>query len=128
MILGNCLNAVSLALDRLHDEFKNRLNKVETLIALGATPWEAVRTPCRAAIRAGMMPILNTLNVVGLVTLPGLMTGQILAGADPVYAARYQIVIMLMLALAAAVSSLLAVTLGYRRYFNSQGGVAEEMR
>ncbi len=128
MVLGHTLNVVSLALERLHSEMTNRLDQVEALLSLGATPWEAARGPCRGAIRAGMTPILNALNIVGLVSLPGVMTGQILAGADPIQAARYQIVIMLMLALAASLSSLLTVVLGYRRYFTSEDGLDPDLR
>ncbi len=128
MVLGHTLNVVSLALERLHSEMSNRLEQVEVLLTLGATPWEAARGPCRGAIRAGMTPILNALNIVGLVSLPGVMTGQILAGADPVQAARYQIVIMLMLALAASLSSLLTVVLGYRRYFTAEDGLDPDLR
>jgi len=128
MILGNCLNAAALALDRLNAEIRNHLPRIEALVALGATRWDAARDPCRAAIRAGMTPILNALNVVGIVSLPGVMTGQILAGAAPLGAARYQIVIMLMLGLAAALTSLLAVLLGYRRYFDAEGAPAAGLR
>jgi len=128
MVLGHTLNVVSLALERLDSEMSNRLDQVETLLALGATPWEAAKGPCAGAVRAGMTPILNALNIVGLVSLPGVMTGQILAGADPLQAARYQIVIMLMLALAASLSSLLTVAMGYRRYFTGDDALDPDLR
>jgi putative ABC transport system permease protein len=70
----------------------------------------------RAALRAAMIPTVNGMMTVGLVQLPGMMTGQILAGASPLVAIRYQIVVMFMLAAATAVSSLLFVRLAVRRY------------
>jgi hypothetical protein len=64
---------------------------VERLLALGATRWEATRAPVSRAVRLAMTPLLNQMSVVGLVSIPGMMTGQILAGTDPTEAARYQV-------------------------------------
>lgn len=121
MILGNAMNAVALAWERLHSEVRRRRSEVEALLSWGATPWEAVAEAARTAVRAGMLPTVNSLAVVGLVTLPGMMTGQILAGADPRQAVRYQIVVMLMVAAAAALGCLLLVVLAYRRLFSPEG-------
>ncbi|MCD4733005.1 iron export ABC transporter permease subunit FetB [bacterium] len=119
MIIGNSLTAVSLALDRLYGEVRSNAGKIEMLLALGATRWEAARDAVREALRAGMTPIINSMMVVGLVFLPGMMVGQLLAGADPTTAIRYQIVVMLMIAAATALSSLLLVGLTYRRLFTA---------
>ena len=70
MILGNTLNGVSLGLDRLGEELAGKRDQVETLLALGATRWEAAREPIQRAIRTGMIPIVNNMMVVGLVSLP----------------------------------------------------------
>ena len=94
MILGNTLNGVSLGLDRLGGELTGRRDQVEALLALGATRWEAARPLVQQAVRTGLIPTINAMMVVGIVSLPGMMTGQILAGADPVEAVKYQIVIM----------------------------------
>lgn len=123
MILGNSMNGIALSLDRLYGEVRARAGEVEALLAFGATPWEAVRDCVREAIRAGMTPTINSLMVVGLVSLPGMMTGQILGGADPRDAVRYQIVVMLMIAAAVAIGCLLLVGLSYRRLFTEDGAL-----
>jgi putative ABC transport system permease protein len=97
MIVGNGMNAISIALDRLFSGLRTNRHVVEMILALGGTREEASRDIVRDAVRAGMIPILNSMMTVGIVFLPGMMTGQILAGADPVSAIRYQIMIMLML-------------------------------
>ena len=79
-----------------------------TLLALGATRWEAARQPIRQAVRTGMIPTINAMMVVGIVSLPGMMTGQILAGVDPGEAAKYQIMIMFVLTGASALGAFAA--------------------
>ena len=123
MILGHALNATSLALERLNTEVRNSRERIEVLLSLGACPFEAVKEQCRNAVKAGMTPLINALNIVGLVSLPGVMTGQILAGAPPLSAAKYQIVIMLMLALSSSFSCLLTVWLQHKRFFSSDGAI-----
>lgn len=118
MILGNTLNGISLGLDRLTEELVTRRDRVETLLALGATRWEAARDPVRAAVRTGMIPILNSMMVVGIVSIPGMMTGQLLAGVDPRSAVEYQIVVMFLIASGTALGTVGVVLLGYRRLFN----------
>ena len=119
MILGNSLTAISLGMGRLSEELLRRRGEVETLLALGATRWEAGRDAVRTAIRTGLIPILNTMMVVGLVSLPGMMTGQILSGVDPLDAVKYQIVIMFLIAASTALGVVTSVLLGYRRLFNA---------
>jgi putative ABC transport system permease protein len=118
MILHNTLNGVSLGLDRLTSEVTGRRDEIETLLALGATRWEAARTPVQQAVRTGMIPTVNTMMVVGLVSLPGMMTGQLLAGVDPLQAVMYQIVIMFLIAAGASLGTMGVTLLGYRRLFN----------
>jgi putative ABC transport system permease protein len=118
MILGNTLNGISLGLDRFGEELTGKRDHVETLLALGATRWEAAREPIQQAIRTGMIPIINSMMVVGLVSLPGMMTGQILAGAEPFQAVLYQIVIMFLIAAGTSCGATIAVLLAYRHLFN----------
>lgn len=118
MILHNTLNGISLGLDRLGSELAARRDEIETLLALGATRWEAARTHIRQAVRTGMIPTINTMMVVGLVSLPGMMTGQLLSGVDPVQAVKYQIVIMFLIAAGTSLGTVSVVLLGYRRLFN----------
>ncbi len=118
MILGNTLNGISLGLDRLTEELVTGRDRVEALLALGATRWEAAREPVRAAVRTGMIPIINSMMVVGIVSIPGMMTGQLLAGVDPLAAVEYQIVIMFLIASGTALGTVGVVLAGYRRLFN----------
>jgi putative ABC transport system permease protein len=118
MILGNTLNGVSLGLDRLGGELSGKRDQVEALLALGATRWEAARGPIRQAVRTGLIPTINAMMVVGIVSLPGMMTGQLLAGTSPVQAVKYQVVIMFLIASGTALGTVSVVLLSYRRLFN----------
>lgn len=120
MILGNSLTALSLGLDRLGQEFTLNRGQIETMLALGATRWEAARDPIRKALRAAMGPTLNTMMVAGVVSLPGMMTGQILAGVDPFEAVKYQIVIFFLVAASTGLGTLLVALLTYRALFNNR--------
>ncbi|WP_145368077.1 ABC transporter permease [Maioricimonas rarisocia] len=120
MILGNTLNGISLGLDRFTDDLVSKRNEVELLLCLGGTRWDAARPTVQSAIRTGMIPIINSMMVVGLVSLPGMMTGQILAGAEPMSAVRYQIVIMFLIAAGSAMGTTLVVLLSFRRLFNAR--------
>lgn len=123
MILGNSMNGVALSLERLYAEVRAHANEIEALLSFGATPWEAVRERVREALRAGMTPAINALMVVGLVSLPGMMTGQILGGVDPREAVRYQIVVMLMITAAVAVGCLMLVLLTYKNFFTAEAAL-----
>lgn len=118
MILGNTLNGISLGLDRLGEELVGRRIEVEALLAMGATRWEAARDRVRRAVRTGMIPIINAMTVVGIVSIPGMMTGQLLAGVEPTRAVEYQIVIMFLIASGTALGTMGVVLLGYRRLFS----------
>lgn len=124
MILGNTLSGISLGLDRFAGELGGRRDEVEGLLALGATRWEAALPIIRDAVRTGMIPIINSMMVVGIVSLPGMMTGQLLAGQAPVETVKYQIVIMFLIASGTALGTVLAVLLSYRRLLNRQHQLA----
>ena len=117
MVVGNSMNAMAVALERLFSEVKNRRNELETMLCLGADQTEATEDITRNAVKAGMIPSINSMMGVGLVFLPGMMTGQILGGADPVTAIKYQIVVMLMLVGSTTLGSVAAVWLAKRRIF-----------
>jgi putative ABC transport system permease protein len=114
MLLGNGLTGISLSMDRLLGDLVDRRDSVEARLALGASLWEAVRPWVADAVRTGLIPIINAMMIVGLVSLPGMMTGQILAGADPVDAVSYQILIMFMIAGATAMGTILLCLVAYR--------------
>ena len=119
MVLGNSLTGISLALDHLLESLDRDRDAVETELALGATRWEAARGPVSAAVKRGMVPILNSMTVVGIVSLPGMMTGQILAGSDPMEAVGYQLVVMFMIAASTSLGGIAVALLTYRRMFDS---------
>jgi UDP-glucose/iron transport system permease protein len=116
MILGHSMTSAALAGERLQADLSARRDEVEARLALGFSGREAVQPLVRAALRAAMIPTVNGMMTVGLVQLPGMMTGQILAGASPLTAIRYQIVVTFMLAVATAVGSLLFVRLTAGKY------------
>lgn len=116
MIVGNAMNGAALAAERVHSEFLARRAEIEAGLALGASPAQASVVVVRQAISAAMIPAVNALAVVGIVSLPGMMTGQILAGADPTQAVNYQLVVMFMLTAATAITAVLT-TLWYRNRF-----------
>jgi putative ABC transport system permease protein len=98
IVLGNVLNGASLALDGILGGVVRERNAIEAQLALGATFWEAMRGLIRASVRRALLPIINQMAAAGVVTLPGIMTGQILAGMDPLEAAKYQILLIFLLA------------------------------
>ncbi len=118
MVLGNTMNGISLSLERLFEGFHARRAEVELRLALGASAREAGLPLVRDAFRAGMIPTLNAMTTVGIVSIPGMMTGQVLAGVDPSTGAAYQIVVMLMLSAATALGSIVSLMIGYRRAFD----------
>ncbi len=121
MILGNSLNGISLSLDRLLDHLATRHAEVELHLAFGATRREALRGPLAAAVRTGMVPILNSMAAAGIVSLPGMMTGQILAGSPPLQAVAYQVVVMFMIAAATAIGAMLVAVVAGRRLVSADG-------
>jgi putative ABC transport system permease protein len=121
MVLGNSMTGIALSIERVYSDFDARSDDMLALVAMGATPWEAAHKSIRDALRAGLIPTINSMAAAGLVFIPGMMAGQILAGADPVTATGYQIVVMLMVAAATAMGSLVAVMLTYRRRFTHDG-------
>jgi len=116
MIVGSAMNAASIAAERLQGEMRARRAEIEAYLALGADYRQASAEAVRQALRASFIPTVNGLMVVGIVTLPGMMTGQILAGSSPLIAVRYQIVVVFMQAAAVAMTSAV-ITLWYRRTF-----------
>jgi putative ABC transport system permease protein len=108
MVLGNTMTAMSLVLDTLTETAHRERGAIEGRLALGARRFEAMSNVLDVALRTGMMPILNSMATTGIVALPGMMTGQILAGVDPVGAAKYQVLIMFLIASATALGSFFA--------------------
>lgn len=118
MILGTTHTAVGVAPERTTGKLTASHDPLETMLALGGPHWEAACSAARTAVRAGVTPIINQMTTVSVVSLPGVMTGQVLAGQLALQAARYQTVIMFMLAASSGLGTAAAVLLAYRRRFS----------
>lgn len=120
MILGNTMNGIALGLDRLTQDVAQHRPALEARLALGQAWREVIADSRREAIRVGMIPIINAMAAAGIVSLPGMMTGQILAGAPPVEAVKYQILVMFMIAAGTGFGTVAAITFGSRRLFDER--------
>jgi len=119
MILGNSVTGVSLAAERLASDLKADRDLVEQRLALGATSRQAATPALRAAVRASLTPIINNMSIVGIVAIPGMTAGQLLAGADVLSAVRYQVLIYFGISATTAVSTLILLSLRLRRHFTA---------
>lgn len=128
MILSNAMNTASLVMSRLRDDLASHRREVEARLSLGQTSAEAGAAWRRSAMRTGMLPIVDNTKVVGLVALPGVMTGMILAGASPASAIRLQMVVMYMLLAGNALSALVAGQLTVRRLFTRDHQLIRTLR
>lgn len=118
IVLGNAMNGAAIAGERLASTLHASQLEIETHLSLGATPQQAIVQYRKDAIKAGLIPTINSMMVVGVVTLPGIITGQLLSGVSPLNAAAYQILIMFMLAFATLVTTLILTSGLYRQFFN----------
>lgn len=114
IVLGSVLNAASIALDTVLDTVVRERGRIEARLALGTPFRSAVAPLTRTAIRRGMIPVVNQMSAAGIITLPGIMTGQLLAGMDPMEAVKYQILLMFLLAGASGLASTGTVLLALR--------------
>jgi len=115
MILGNTMTGVALGLDRLLTNTADNRAAIEARLALGHDRTEALRPTVREALRTGLIPTVNSMSAIGLVFIPGMMTGQILAGVEPMEAVKYQLLIMFLIAGGTAFGVLGAVLGGAQR-------------
>jgi putative ABC transport system permease protein len=115
MILGNCMTGIALGLDTLTTSLVSRRASVEAQLMLGATRREAAAPVTREALRSALMPTINSMAVTGVVSLPGMMTGQILGGVPPAEAVKYQILVMFLIAGGTGLGAVTAVLGGVYR-------------
>lgn len=115
IVLGSVLNAASLALDGMLSGIRRERGAIEAQLALGASARQAFAPLVRASVRRGIVPSVNQMAAAGIITLPGIMTGQIIAGMDPVEAAKYQILLMFLLCGASGLAAMGAAWLAMRR-------------
>ncbi|MDX5333302.1 MAG: iron export ABC transporter permease subunit FetB [Gammaproteobacteria bacterium] len=120
MILGNTMTGIAVAMERLTDAAWRQRREIEGRLLTGVTWAQAIAEPRRDAARAGLTPIINAMAASGVVSLPGMMTGQILAGAPPVEAVKYQIMILFLIAVGTGFGVLAALWLASRRLFDER--------
>lgn len=120
MIISNAMIALGLCYRQLSADFKSRCDEVEAKLSLGADILPSSIEIMRDAIRTGMVPTIDSAKTMGIVSLPGMMTGLILAGTSPVQAIKYQIMVIFMMLSTTAISSFLACYLSYRGFFNGR--------
>jgi len=109
MIIGNSMNALAISISIWFESVKKERDRIELYLSLGANHVESSSENFKYSIKAGMIPSINALMSVGVVSIPGMMTGQILAGTDPLIAIKYQIVIMLLLVGSTALTTVFAM-------------------
>jgi len=120
MILGNTMNGVSLGLDRLLSGATRERSAIEARLALGHDFAQAMGPVTRDSIKGALIPIINSMSAAGLVALPGMMTGQILAGVEPLEAVKYQILVIFLIAGGTGFGALTAVLSGRSRLTDSR--------
>jgi putative ABC transport system permease protein len=120
MLLGNTMTGVAVALDSLTRGAWDARGPIEARLLLGATWEQAIEDIRRDSLRAGLIPIVNAMATAGLVSLPGMMTGQILGGSPPLEAAKYQLLIMFLVSAGTGLGSVVAVWIGSRRLFDER--------
>jgi len=120
MIIGNSMNGAGLTLNRLKAEMELRKEEVLVYLSLGASPHQSVQNILNEVIKAALIPPIDTMKALGVIFIPGMMAGLIIAGKSPLVAVRYQIIVMFMLLASAALTNLMVVLLGYRQFFSAR--------
>jgi len=125
MIIGNSMTGISLGAERLIGEMKSKKDQIEGALMLGATPRDATASIVKDTFTSAIMPAINTMVGMGIVFLPGMMTGQILAGLSPLIAIEYQIAIMLSIMGSVTITVFILTRLGYTVFFNQWSQLEE---
>lgn len=120
MLLGNTMSGMAIALDNLTKHAWQERGAIEAQLILGESWDTAIGEIRREALRSGLIPIINAMAAAGIVSLPGMMTGQILSGSPPMEAAKYQIMILLLIAVGTGLGAIVAVWIGSRRLFDER--------
>lgn len=121
MLLGNSLSGNIVALQNLFTSLEQRKDEYEAAISLGASPQYASLPFVREALQKSLAPSLASMSTTGLVTLPGMMTGQILSGSSPLIAIKYQLMIMVAIFVMLSISIAITLSLSIRNCINSNG-------
>lgn len=120
MIISNAMVALGLCYKQITSDFKNKREEVETKLSLGADILPSSIDIIRDSIKTGMLPTIDSAKTLGIVSLPGMMTGLILAGTSPVEAIKYQIMVTFMLLSTTSIASFIACYLSYKSFFNNR--------
>ena len=128
MAIGNSMIGCSLTINRIKGEFKNNRNKIETSLVLGATSDQAGEPYFRESVRAALIPTIDNLKTLGIIFIPGAMTGMLIAGADVFWAAEYQIAVFLMIMGAKSIAIIILTVLIKKRLFTENHQFAENIQ
>lgn len=120
MIISNAMIALGLCFKQMSSSFRDKRDEVETKLALGADVLTASKEIIKDSIKTGMLPTIDSTKTLGIVALPGMMTGLILAGTSPVEAIKFQIMVTFMMLSTTSISSFLACYLSYSKFFNER--------
>ncbi len=120
MIIGNSMTGVSLGVENLVNRIEENPHRIENALMMGASPTQATREAANQAFYNAVLPTVNSMVGMGIIWLPGMMTGQILSGVDPLLAIRYQIAIMLGILGSVTLTVFLMVRMGIKNYFNKR--------
>ena len=120
MIIGNSMTGISLGLQTMLNHYEREGALIEEALMLGATPKEASRTLINQSFDAALLPTINSMLGMGIIFLPGMMTGQILSGVVPTTAILYQLAIMMGILGGVSLTTYTFIMLGYRTFFNAQ--------
>lgn len=120
MIISNAMIALGLCYKQLIWNFKNKREEIETKLSLGADILPSSIEFIRDSIKTGMLPTIDSAKTLGIVSLPGMMTGLILAGTSPIEAVKYQIMVTFMLLSTTSIASFIACYLAYKDFFNER--------
>lgn len=127
MLLGNCLTANIIAMDTFSETLKREKKEIQTALTFGATHFESVLPYIRSSVRKAVTPVITTIGTLGLVSLPGMMTGQLLGGSVPVVAIKYQIAIMITILSVTSLSVFSNIVQMSRIFFDKRGNLREEL-
>ncbi|WP_096155640.1 ABC transporter permease [Bacillus sp. FJAT-45066] len=120
MVIGNSMVLGILFLDRFISEVESREDEIELILSLGGNPKQAIHSQLILSIKASMIPTIESQKTIGLVQLPGMMSGQIIAGASPIQAVQFQLLILFLLLTTASVTSVMLGLLSYPTLFNNR--------
>lgn len=120
MVIGNSMTGVALGIHALLEEIRTNQDQIEAALMLGASPKMTMKEMVNHSFDSAMMPTINSMVTMGIVFLPGMMTGQIISGTSPLLAVEYQIAIMLGIVGGVSLSVILSIQFGCRTFFNQR--------